>query len=100
MEIGQQVASMLNFSLDCPLKSWSSYLTSIPVEDISSPEVAAVATLVVDLADLAVMEVDFPVARTEDVDPDIYPSDRISSCRSDRTADEAYSTDPDSGSLV
>lgn len=102
MEFGQQVASTWNFSLDCLQKSWSSYLTSIPAEGISNPEVAAAAaaTLAADLADHVAKVVDFPVVHTKDVAPGTCPSGRISSFRSGRTADGAYPTDPDSGSLA
>lgn len=71
------------------------------MEDISSPEVAAVTRVVV-LADLVdPVDHDFLVVRRMDVAPDIYPSDRISSFRWGHTvADGAYLTDPDSGSLA
>lgn len=105
MEFDQHVASRLNFSLDCLLKSWSSYLTSIPAEDISSLEVVVVAAAVDPfvrghLVVLAATAVGFPAVHTMDVALDICPSDRTSSFRSGRTAGGACSTGPDSGSLA
>lgn len=103
MEFDQHVASRLNFSLDCLLKSWSSYRTSIPVEDISSLEVVVVAADPFDpghLVVLAATAVGFPAVHTMDVALDICPLDRTSSSRSGRTVDGAYSTDPGSGSLA
>lgn len=104
MEFDQQVASRLNFSLNCLLKSWSSYLTTIPVEDISSLEVVVAADPSDSghLVDLAATAVGFQAVHTMDVALGISPLDRTSLFRSGRTVDEAYSysTDPDSDSLA
>lgn len=74
-------------------------LTSIPAEDISSPEVAAAVTTAVGQADPVVTIVDFLVGRRVDAVLDICPLGQISSFRLGRTAAGAYSTDLHSGSL-
>lgn len=76
MEFDQHVASRLNFSLDYLLKSWSSYLTLILVEDISSLEVVVAAAGSIVLGhrvDLAATAVGYPAVRTMDVALGICP---------------------------